>query len=92
MNTQVLKIDDEFAALIPSLNPDEYRRLEHSIIDEGCRDVIIVWDDIIVDGHNRYKVCKAHDIDFRTTQKSFTSREDAMLWMLQNSVSAAQPQ
>lgn len=28
MNTQVLKIDDEFAALIPSLNPDEYRRLE----------------------------------------------------------------
>lgn len=58
--------------------------MEQSIIAEGCRDALIVWDDIIVDGHNRYKVCKAHNIDFQTKQKTFGSREETMLWMLQN--------
>ena len=71
MNTQVLKIDDEFANLIPPLIPDEYNRLEQSIIAEGCRDAIIVWNDIIVDGHNRYKICKANSIEFQTVKKKF---------------------
>ena len=84
MNTQVLKIDEEFATLIPPLTTDEYTRLEQNIITEGCREAIIVWNDIIIDGHNRYKVCKAHDIDFQTTQKNFKSLEEAMLWMIQN--------
>ena len=54
-----LTIDEEFARLIPPLAEDEYKGLEESIITEGCREAIIVWGNIIVDGHNRYRICQA---------------------------------
>ena len=41
-NEQV-KIDDEFSSLIPALTEDEYKRLEASILNEGCRDAIVLW-------------------------------------------------
>ena len=79
-----ITIDPEFAALIPPLAPDEFSGLEQSILSEGCRDAITVWDNLIVDGHNRYKICKEHNIPYRVETKDFKSRDDAMLWMLQN--------
>lgn len=82
--TRELIIDPEFAALIPPLTTDEFDALEKSIIDEGCRDAIIVWGNIIVDGHNRFKICSAHNIPYRTEGRDFTDRNAAMLWMLQN--------
>lgn len=82
-----MKIDEEFASLIPPLMEDEYRRLEESILSEGCRDAIVLWGDIIVDGHNRYKICTAHNIEPPTVQKEFASRDDVKLWMLQNQLS-----
>ena len=39
-------IDEELAGLIPPLTEDEYSRLEQSILDEGCRDAIILWGNI----------------------------------------------
>ena len=77
-------IDEEFQSLIPKLNPDEFAGLEASILAEGCRDAIILWGNIIVDGHNRYRICKAHNIPYKTKSMDFKSREDAKLWMLQN--------
>ncbi|MBQ7220756.1 MAG: hypothetical protein IJS28_07240 [Synergistaceae bacterium] len=79
-----LQIDDEFAALIPPLTADELSRLEQSIIKEGCREAIITWNNIIVDGHNRYRICKAHNIPYQTVSMSFEDRNAVMLWMLQN--------
>lgn len=81
------EIDQEFAALIPPLTADEYSGLEQSILSEGCRDAIILWNNIIVDGHNRYRICKAHNIPYRTETKEFASREEVMLWMFQNQLS-----
>lgn len=79
-----MKIDREFADLIPPLTADEYKGLETSILAEGCRDALIVWKDTLVDGHNRYKICTEHDIAFRTTNKDFDDRNAAMLWMMNN--------
>ena len=79
-----LQIDDEFASLIPPLTADELSRLEQSIIKEGCREAIITWNNIIVDGHNRYHICKAHNIPYQTVSMSFEDRNSVMLWMLQN--------
>ena len=79
-----LIIDEEFAGLIPPLTPDELSGLEQSIIAEGCREAIIVWNGVIVDGHNRYRICRAHNIPYRTERKEFASRDEAMLWMLRN--------
>ena len=61
----VLKIDPEFKALIPPLTPDERAGLEASILTEGCRDALIVWGDILIDGHNRYEICTKHNIPYK---------------------------
>lgn len=78
------EIDTEFSTLIPPLTADEYSRLEQSIIAEGCRDALILWNNIIIDGHNRYKICKTHNIKYRTETKEFATRNDVIIWMLQN--------
>ena len=82
--THELVIDNEFQALIPPLTPDEFAGLEASIISEGCRDALIIWGNIIIDGHNRYKICTIHNIPYRTESKDFASRDEAILWILQN--------
>lgn len=79
-----LIIDPEFKELIPPLTADEYARLEQSILDEGCRDALVVWNNILIDGHNRYQICTEHNIPFTTANKDFADRNDVKLWMMQN--------
>ena len=40
-----IAIDKEFRSLIPPLTHEEYAGLEKSILDEGCRDAIVVWEE-----------------------------------------------
>ena len=75
-------IDKEFQSLIPALTTDEYRGLEESILSEGCRDALVLWGDTLIDGHNRYSICKKHNIPFKTVQEDFKSRDDVLLWMI----------
>ena len=75
------------AERVPSLTEDEFAGLEASILREGCRDAIILWGKIIVDGHNRYRICRNHNISFDTEQKKLASRDEVKLWMLQNQLS-----
>ena len=82
-----MKIDEEFAGLIPPLTEEEYKGLEASILSEGCRDALVVWGDVLVDGHNRYKICTAHNIPYTTKQKDFADRNAVLVWMLQNQLS-----
>ena len=77
-------IDQEFKNLIPPLIEEDRSRLEQSILEEGCRDALVLWGNTLVDGHNRYEICTKYDIPFETTQMDFASRNDAMLWMIKN--------
>ena len=77
-------IDKEFAELIPPLTEEEYKGLEESILSEGCRDALVCWGEILVDGHNRYKICREHGLEFPTVQREFADRNAAMLWMIRN--------
>lgn len=79
-----LRINPEFQAIIPKLTDDEYSQLVDSLIDEGCRDALVVWNDVIVDGHNRYAICCDLDIDFKTVNKDFESDDEAKLWIIKN--------
>ena len=79
-----LTIDPEFKALIPPLAADEQRQLEENLLSEGCRDALVTWNGVIIDGHNRYDICLRHGIDFRTTERAFATRNDAKLWMVRN--------
>ena len=67
-------VDDEFKKLIPPLTAEERKGLEESILKEGCRDSLILWNNTLIDGHNRYEICTKHNIPFKTIQKDFKSR------------------
>lgn len=79
-----LQIDNEFQSLIPPLSPEEYAALESNLLDEGCRDALVVWGDILVDGHNRYRICKVHGIPFQTINREFENRQGAIEWIIRN--------
>lgn len=79
-----LRIDHEFESLMPPLSQDELNALEYSLVNEGCRDALIVWDDVIIDGHNRYRLCKKHGLAFRTRKHHFDSRDEAIVWICSN--------
>ena len=52
-----LKIDPEFQSQIPPLTDDEYKQLEENILREGkLLSPLIVWNNTLVDGHNRYAI------------------------------------
>jgi hypothetical protein len=78
------KVDDEFRSLIPPLTDDESQRLEKSILAEGVREPIITWNGLIVDGHNRYRICQKHGIDCPNREHEFASRDAAKIWIIEN--------
>lgn len=82
---------DEFKNFIPPVSAEEYILLEKSILDEGCRDALIVWENpqkkgkyILIDGHNRFSVCSKHQIDFQVKVKDFKTEDEAQFWMIDN--------
>lgn len=80
-----ITINEELQAYIDPLTADEHTALERSLLAEGCRDALVLWGDLLIDGHNRYGICKKHDIAFNTTQNaSFKSMDDVHLWMIDN--------
>ena len=68
-----LKIDPEFQNQIPPLTDDEYRQLEENILKEGkLLSPLIVWNNTLVDGHNRYTILQKHpEICFSTMPLRF---------------------
>lgn len=78
-------VDEELKAYIDPLTEEEYAALERSLLAEGCRDALVLWGDILVDGHNRYGICQKHGIPFRTVQNTtFQTMDDVHLWMIDN--------
>ena len=78
-----LRIDEGLKAYIDPLTPDEHESLERSILAEGCRDALVVWDDLLIDGHNRYGICQKHGLPFNTVQATqFKNMDDVHLWMI----------
>lgn len=76
-------VKEELKAYIDPLTPEEYEALERSILAEGCRDALVLWGDVLVDGHNRYGICRKHGLPFNTVQNTrFQSMEDVHLWMI----------
>ena len=82
-----LKIDDEFKNLIPAITPDERTELKKSILAEGCRDPLVVWNGTLLDGHNRHEICLNLGETFKTVSKEFDNREQAKIWIISNQLS-----
>ena len=83
MNPETIVVLPELKAYIDPLTPDEHDALDRSILAEGCRDALVLWGDVLVDGHNRYGICQQHGLPFQTVQNTrFQSMEDVHLWMI----------
>ena len=78
-------INEELRAFIDPLSASESAALERSLLAEGCRDALVLWGEVLIDGHNRHALCSRHGIPFRTVQNAgFSSLDDVMLWMIDN--------
>lgn len=76
----MLKIIPELENLFPPLEKNVFEGLEKDICENGCKQALIIWDGIIVDGHNRYTICQKHDIPFKTETMEFDSVDQAQFW------------
>ena len=83
---QNLSVDPEFASKIPSLREEELKQLEENILADGVViNPLIVWNGIIVDGHNRFEILKEHpEIEYTVLEKEFAGREEAIVWICKN--------
>jgi hypothetical protein len=79
-----ITIDPEFKALIPPLAAEELAQLRSNIITEGCRDPLVTWRGVIIDGHNRFEICTTNGIEFKEVTKDFDERSSAIEWIIRN--------
>jgi hypothetical protein len=84
-----LKINPEFEGLIRPLTPEESKNLETMLTAKGCLHPIMVWKKTgeIVDGHNRYRICKKLGIDFVVDKRTFTDAETVKSYIVLNQLS-----
>ena len=81
-----LRIDPDFESRIPPLTEDEFIQLEENILADGVIiSPIIVWGDVIIDGHNRFRIAQKHPhIEFTTCERKFYDRHEALAWICKN--------
>ena len=90
-----MTIDPEFEALCPNPSIEELSLLEDQLIREGCRDPLVAWFDkdrgtyVLVDGHNRRRICLELGIDAPCVEVSLADRAAAINWIVANQLGAA---
>ena len=76
--------DPEFRDIVPPLMDEEYSQLEKNIMEDGIREPLVIWNGIIIDGNNRFKICAEHGIHFETVEKDLPDRQAAIEWIILN--------
>ena len=79
-----LKINETLEHVMPPLQETELALLTKSLLEDGCRDPLIVWNGAIVDGHNRYRICQANNIPFSYIEMEFDDESAVKLWIIKN--------
>lgn len=81
-----LKINEALENVMPPLQEMELSLLTKSLMEEGCRDPLVVWKETgaLVDGHNRYRICQENGIPFEYVEMSFDSETQAKMWIIRN--------
>jgi hypothetical protein len=70
--------------LLPPLTDTEFTGLEESILKDGCLSPLVVWNNILVDGHHRYEICRKHGILFSVKNVTFDNLDEAKFWHWQH--------
>ena len=73
----------EMAELLPPLTGEQLAALEADILANGCYSPVIVNEDmVIVDGHNRQRLCEQHGLPYQMAVFSFADLLEAKQWAL----------
>ena len=73
----------EMEQLLPPLSAEQFSALERDILDNGCYAPVIVNEDmVIVDGHNRFRICEKYGLPFQMLVFSFVDLLEAKQWAL----------
>lgn len=83
---QELTVDPEFRDKIPPLTEDEFVLLEENILSDGAvLSPLIVWNGVILDGHNRYEIIQKHpELAYTIHEVIFDNRFEALSWICKN--------
>ena len=78
--------DPQLKSLIPPLSDSEYAALRDNISKDGCREPLTIWKDhnIILDGHNRYQICKELNLSFKVVEIELPDLTAVKIWMIKN--------
>ncbi|USF26241.1 hypothetical protein N510_001169 [Firmicutes bacterium ASF500] len=73
----------EMAELLPPLTGEQLAALEADILKNGCYSPVIVNEDmVVVDGHNRQRLCEQHGLPYQMAVFSFETMLEAKQWAL----------
>lgn len=80
------RIDPEFENKIPKIGEDEFKQLRENILAiMEVTEPLVVWNGILVDGHNRWKVIQEFpEVKWRTREMNFPDKWAAFDWMYKN--------
>ncbi|AUD06101.1 ParB N-terminal domain-containing protein [Spirosoma pollinicola] len=93
---QILVLDN-LRELIPPLKVDEYDQLQQNILKYGVKDPLMVWETtstiaqingdnnpvfVLIDGHNRYKICQKFNLDYRINIIRFSTLDEVKDYMI----------
>lgn len=93
-----IRVLDELKVFIPPPIAEEFNQLEKNILRYGCKDALVVWETteqqlvpssetnepayVLVDGHNRYKICVENNLPFSIQLMPFSSLTEVKDYMI----------
>ncbi|WP_298360462.1 hypothetical protein [Runella sp.] len=90
-------ISEELRQFITPLTAEEYKTLEANLLKQGCKDPLTVWETtnqiaglgdgeetvyVLIDGHNRHKICEQYNIDYKIALLKFEDIEKVKDYMI----------
>ena len=76
-----LKIDPEFKSLMHPLSEKEFLSLRESLLDGKAAYSIAAWNDYLVDGYERYMICRQENLPYHVHRIGFSNREHVITWI-----------
>lgn len=86
-----LKINPKFRDAAIPLSKEKFEELKADIRRRGCLVPIVTCDGTIVDGHNRYAICREYGIHYETVEQHFEDEVDARIWIVNNVMNSREP-
>jgi len=79
-----ITVDNELKSYIRPLKDEEFEKLKESILTEGIRDPLVIWQGILLDGHHRYKIAQEHNLEYKIVEIELQDKEAMKEWIIKN--------